>query len=84
MNKKEYRKQLISEYLSNNPEPKINPMVILKGIKEGQKCKTCKFLVSKRRTRIYYKCQKRSMTNGAATDVRINWDACGLYQEIEG
>ncbi|MCK5612307.1 hypothetical protein KAR91_61110 [Candidatus Pacearchaeota archaeon] len=62
-----------------------NPMVRKAGIgPEGAKCKGCKFLIrTKPSNRVYYKCKFVGVTHGAATDVRVRWDACRMY-EVEG
>jgi len=51
---------------------------------EGTKCKTCKKLVYKDRGKRYYKCLERTITNGAASDHRVRWNACGKYEEDFG
>ena len=48
---------------------------------DGKKCKTCSKLTYKQRTKRYYKCTERTITAGAATDHRVNWNACAKYEE---
>ena len=57
-------------------------------LREGNEhCKTCAFLFphgdSRRR---FWKCRKhvRGFTFGAASDVRVNWPACALYERTSG
>jgi hypothetical protein len=47
----------------------------------GAKCKTCKYLLYKHRTRRYYKCHFRYITSGPGSDHKINWPACGKYEK---
>jgi hypothetical protein len=55
------------------------------GTTEGKTCKTCKHLLVPSRDIAgrYYKCRKTKITNGAATDWRVRWPACGLFVERE-
>ena len=46
---------------------------------EGQKCKGCLYLLAKRMSKTYYKCEHRKITAGPATDHRVRWDACAKY-----
>lgn len=49
---------------------------------DGVRCKSCRFLVSRRPGQnSYWKCEKRGITGGPATDHRVRYDACALYQE---
>lgn len=59
-----------------------NPMVRKAGLgPDGAKCKDCRFLIKTKPTnRVYYKCQLVGITHGAATDVRVGWDACRQYE----
>lgn len=46
----------------------------------GPQCGSCEFLTSHLgSSHRFYKCTKRGVTNGAATDRRVRWPACGLY-----
>lgn len=46
----------------------------------GRRCKHCAHLRVKTHRRNYFKCAKRGITNGPATDHRINWWACGKFE----
>ncbi len=47
---------------------------------EGARCGDCRFqIVTGRGSRRYFKCRKRGITHGAATDIRLKWNACGLF-----
>lgn len=61
----------------------LNPLIRFFGTgPQGTKCKTCKHLViNQPGQNKYYKCFKRGITNGAATDHRVGWQSCGKYQE---
>lgn len=51
---------------------------------EGKRCKTCARLTWHNSAgRRYYKCALRGNTHGAGTDHRVNWPACGKYEEGE-
>jgi hypothetical protein len=64
-------------------EGKGNPMVRACGTgPEGTRCKTCTHLIAWAYAKTYYKCDKRGdLTHGKATDQRVNWSACSLYEE---
>lgn len=48
----------------------------------GVKCKDCAYLAIKPTySKNYYKCRVRGITSGAATDHRVSWNACGLFEE---
>ena len=60
-----------------------NPMVQVYGYgPEGKRCKHCKYLYYKQFANKYYKCGLRVNTNGPATDHRVNWSACGKFEEV--
>lgn len=48
---------------------------------EGGTCGTCAHLVGTARSRVYYKCELGHVSRGEATDVRLGWPACVLYEE---
>ena len=57
-----------------------NPCIAAFGLgPEGQTCKTCQHLYRKTYSKTYIKCELRPDTNGAGTDHRAGWDACGKY-----
>jgi hypothetical protein len=65
-------------------ERQPNPMVFKHGSgPEGKRCKTCQHLVSQsiRTNRVYWKCERRSLSHCTASDHRQKWDACRLYEE---
>ena len=43
-------------------------------------CRDCRFIVKHEYQRAYYKCQKRGDTSSAATDHRVGWRACALFE----
>ncbi len=47
----------------------------------GKRCKECVWLVGWRYANVYYKCRLRGMTHGPATDHRVNWKACGKFEQ---
>ncbi len=60
---------------------KQNPCISSYGTTEGKKCKTCKLLYYHEMSKRYYKCRLRKFTHGPGTDHRVNWPACGKYEE---
>jgi hypothetical protein len=61
---------------------KGNPCVRLHGLDpQGRKCSGCALLACNHKSRNYYKCRLRGITNGAATDHKFNWPACGKFEE---
>lgn len=63
----------------------INPCLRLYGLgPEGDHCKTCTHLFVRSRAGTYYKCDLRTITDGAATDHRAGWPTCGRYQRRKG
>ena len=58
-----------------------NPMVRRHGLAPGADiCGSCRFLASYQYVRTYYKCRKRGDTSSAATDHRVGWRACALFE----
>lgn len=75
---------LCDDWLESHPAPKgkQNPMLRRYGAgPDGKKCKTCRHLYCKEFAGRYYKCDLRGDTNGAGTDHRVNWPACGRHEE---
>lgn len=69
------------------PRPKgENPMCKAYGFhnEPGRKCKHCAHLQCWQASNRWYKCGKRTTTGGRATDQKINWPACSLFERIEG
>lgn len=48
---------------------------------EGQICGTCKNLYTKHYDKSYFKCALYKDTNGAGTDWRKKWIACGRWEQ---
>jgi len=46
----------------------------------GKTCKTCKHLVYHERSKRWYKCKKWVLSMSSASDVRVSWPACKLYE----
>lgn len=58
-----------------------NPCVRKHGFgPEGVRCVSCSRLSNHVRGRRYYKCELRGVTHSPATDHRVSWDACALYE----
>jgi hypothetical protein len=65
-----------------NSPARVNPCVRLYGHGPADaKCKTCAFLFYHTTARRFWKCHLRIFTRGPASDHRVNWPACGKYEE---
>jgi len=67
--------------LANNFSP--NPMVRRHGRgPEGTHCKTCRYLQSQSfgTARHYWKCTRYSVSHSEASDFRLKWESCRLYE----
>ena len=60
-------------------ERKIQAMHSKFGKREDRQCRTCNNLITKRYTRNYHKCLLYGNTGGEATDWRLAYTACGMY-----
>ena len=61
-----------------------NPMIVRHGRgPDGSHCKTCRSLRSQNfgSQRSYWKCIQYSVSHCTASDFRLKWDACRLYEE---
>ena len=59
-----------------------NPMAKAHGYgPDDKRCKHCQHLFFRQFDKKYYKCALRQNTKGAATDQRVNWRACGKFEE---
>ena len=61
-----------------------NPMVRKHGKgPDGVRCKTCRHMTTSGGgfVRTYWKCSRRGISRSTATDHRLKWDACRLYEE---
>ncbi len=62
---------------------KSNPCVALYGPgPENTKCKECRLFIRKAKSKVYFKCELRGNTNGAATDHRANWPTCKRFVAV--
>ena len=62
----------------------ISTMHRLFGKTEGQRCKDCDHLIRYKANRTYYKCQWYGESSSEATDWRLKYDACGLFNKPNG
>ena len=61
--------------------PTKNPMTRVYGVTPGEVCRDCVHCTyHSRHPKRFYKCLKRRVTDGAATDHRVGWPACGLFE----
>lgn len=60
-----------------------NPCIAIYGHgPDGATCKSCRHVWAKTYAgTTYHKCDLRQNTNGAGSDHRLKWDACGRYKE---
>lgn len=58
-----------------------NPMHLVFGKNENEKCKNCIHLIRKRFAKTYYKCELRNNVDKCSpeSDHRFNWFACGKF-----
>ena len=47
----------------------------------GRRCGLCRHLINRHYSRNYYKCSLTTQTNGASTDWRTRWPACGKFED---
>lgn len=59
----------------------VNPMTRVYGLTPDTTCHDCAHLVQGSRGRKFMKCDRRKITHGAATDHRVRWPACGLWEK---
>ena len=61
---------------------KSNPLMLVYGKLEGNKCKHCTHLLRKKLSSTYYKCKLRNdwKSSSPKSDHRVNWDACGKFE----
>lgn len=50
---------------------------------KGETCKSCRHLCAFGGARSYYKCDLTTMTHGPATDIRVRWPACVLWEAVK-
>ncbi len=51
------------------------------GLADNDKtCKTCRHLLIRQYGGKYFKCQKWSLSSSMASDIRVSWPACKLYE----
>ena len=52
------------------------------GVCPGKKCKYCDNLIVQQANRRYYKCEVYGITDSEASDWRLSYDACGMYNKV--
>jgi len=62
---------------------RLSDMYWFYGRSPDRQCKNCMHLFARARNRTYYKCDLTAATFGPATDWRVNWEACGRWEERE-
>lgn len=60
---------------------RISEMHTLFGLTAYRCCGQCAFLQQHRQGGTWYKCLKSDVSSGVATDWRMRWPACGLFEE---
>lgn len=61
---------------------KIDLMHQVFGVCPGKKCQYCDNLIVQQANRRYYKCEVYGITNSEASDWRLSYDACGMYNRV--
>ena len=75
---------IVDDFLADGPlTGGGNPCIEAFGVgPDGKNCKDCKkFFKKVAGERSYYKCRLRGNTNGAGTDHRLKYPACGMFKE---
>ena len=69
-----------------NARKSIERMHLRHGVTGGQRCGDCAHLFDHRGDYAghFFKCHQHGYTNGPATDWRLKWPACGLFQKRDG
>ena len=52
------------------------------GFSPGHKCKYCDNLIVQQANRRYYKCEVYGISDSEASDWRLSYDACGMYNKV--
>ena len=52
------------------------------GFSPGHKCQYCDNLIVQQANRRYYKCEVYGITDSEASDWRLSYDACGMYNKV--
>ena len=52
------------------------------GFSPGHKCQYCDNLIVQQANRRYYKCEVYGATDSEASDWRLSYEACGLYNKV--
>jgi hypothetical protein len=78
--RKQYLRRKRKEERTSDGAYRNNPMLEIHGETPGKKCRDCKFLCVREFAKRYYKCEHRGCSASPATDHRVNWPACGLYE----
>ena len=52
------------------------------GVCPGKKCQYCDNLIVQQANRRYYKCEVYGITDSEASDWRLSYDACGMYNKV--
>lgn len=52
------------------------------GFSPGHKCRYCDNLIVQQANRRYYKCEVYGATDSEASDWRLSYDACGMYNRV--
>ena len=52
------------------------------GFSPGHKCQYCDNLIVQQANRRYYKCEVYGVTDSEASDWRLSYDACGMYNRV--
>lgn len=85
-------KTMVNLFGEEVPLPQIAPakrgpapheqMLIIYGKKHGFTCGSCKHLLRSGENRPYFKCRQFGLSASDATDWRLKWAACGLFEDL--
>ena len=67
-----------------DPRPaRLRVMHKMYGRDPAHACGSCRHLIARHYSKVYYKCGLTRLTCGPQTDWRMRWEACGKYEEGE-
>ena len=76
-----YRPSKSSARQNLNVARGLHPMGMRLGnLHEFASCGNCRHHVSRSYSRTYHKCSKTRQSGGPATDIRLKWPACELWE----
>jgi hypothetical protein len=63
---------------------RLQQMHRVHGRNKDHQCGECVHLLRMEKNKAYFKCKEYGVSNGAATDWRMKFEACGLFKTSQG